>query len=1087
MSKRKKKQLRYSQSTEDEPRLSKLIKFLSRYKYFWALALFAFIPITWFRPWNTLITSGDFWLPVGPVDFWRSLLSSWLPNVSGGQTNNSIFELFPWVSFWALFKTLGMSLSDTEKIWFAILYLLGGISVYLLTIRVFRGEERGWQNIIPGVFYLFNVYIMMAGVTTTNLLVYMVTPLFLFVYIRGFYSQRVIEPAIALGLTTLLFASAAGNPPIYTIPFLTIGVFFLFVLISRSLTRRFFIMNVFFVFFYALFNLWWIFFYIQNILSQTGTLKELASSTAIGGGSYLFDVVRLLGSWAFFAGHMGYAYFPFAQSYRNPVLMFLTFLIPILAWAGFHLSQKKNFLVYFFALLGLLGIFLSHGRQTDWLGQLNGIVNSLVPFFWIYREPYAKFTGLTALSYALLLGCFISFLRTKIKTPLLFNLSALLLVFLVLTVAWPLVTGDHFPGKRGILAPSRKVIPDYWLKAANWLNSQKTDGRVFILPENPDTNRSGIPYQWGYDSADLVPFLLSVPWIERNNGYYVEALMKNVASVSRQVYKSFDEIDAPQRSLTPIFQLLNVSRLLQRNDVDLLRVGPLSPNYSPTRIKEVMSQQKDISLEKNFGNLDIYRLDPGKVAGKLYTASEIDCLFGDVDSLIYPADFMSEEVRTAIYSPVEGNTPIQKYCRKNFYTPVEVFNENSILSSLPFRSSFEASPTVLKENLSGISSELEEHNLERYFIFQVTQKGVYDVYLEKRRGGNYENPISLISLRNLNNPGVAISSKGQTPSAPPALTPGLNYQLEPGKYLIIYKDPKFVNLVKDDSLGESSWKSSLSQVPLTLSSDSYGVSKSLVLGAGAVDAFHELPQRLMEPRPYLVSLYYKVKSGGLPTFFIWENNCEKGEPIWTNFEKGNNPNCLSEFILLPEMTVSTDWVKYQAEYVPRTNPKRSGLGFVFLDKMQRARPTQGTILINNVVVAPKIPGGIVVKGQEGASQVEALGTPNLSLTAQSPTRYTVQVTGAKAPFFLVFSETFSKDWQVKFNNDTGLLVPAENHFIVNGYANAWYINKEGNYQIEISYRPQFLFTLLFAVSAIAVAGSLIYYFILGRKHHTYKL
>jgi hypothetical protein len=44
-------------------------------------------------------------------------------------------------------------------------------------------------------------------------------------------------------------------------------------------------------------------------------------------------------------------------------------------------------------------------------------------------------------------------------------------------------------------------------------------------------------------------------------------------------------------------------------------------------------------------------------------------------------------------------------------------------------------------------------------------------------------------------------------------------------------------------------------------------------------------------------------------------------------------------------------------------------------------------------------------------------------------------------------------------------VSDEYHFIVNGYANGWYINKTGTYTITLEFQPQNLF---YAGSAISV-------------------
>lgn len=79
----------------------------------------------------------------------------------------------------------------------------------------------------------------------------------------------------------------------------------------------------------------------------------------------------------------------------------------------------------------------------------------------------------------------------------------------------------------------------------------------------------------------------------------------------------------------------------------------------------------------------------------------------------------------------------------------------------------------------------------------------------------------------------------------------------------------------------------------------------------------------------------------------------------------------------------------------------------------------------------------------------------------NPTNYIVHV-NASEPFFLVFSESYHKDWVAYVD---GQQIPDEHHFIANGYANGWYINKTGAFTITLEFWPQNLF---YAGSAISI-------------------
>ena len=96
----------------------------------------------------------------------------------------------------------------------------------------------------------------------------------------------------------------------------------------------------------------------------------------------------------------------------------------------------------------------------------------------------------------------------------------------------------------------------------------------------------------------------------------------------------------------------------------------------------------------------------------------------------------------------------------------------------------------------------------------------------------------------------------------------------------------------------------------------------------------------------------------------------------------------------------------------------------------------------------------------------------LSYNKINPTKYVVNV-NSSAPFFLVLSETYHKDWVIYVN---GSIIEEKYHFTANGYANAWYINKTGYLRITIEFHPQVLVYYGFAISGITLMLS--FYFLL---------
>jgi len=154
--------------------------------------------------------------------------------------------------------------------------------------------------------------------------------------------------------------------------------------------------------------------------------------------------------------------------------------------------------------------------------------------------------------------------------------------------------------------------------------------------------------------------------------------------------------------------------------------------------------------------------------------------------------------------------------------------------------------------------------------------------------------------------------------------------------------------------------------------------------------------------------------------------------------------------------------------------------------------------------------------------------PNIEYHKVNPTKYFVNVRGGIAPFMLVFNESYNKNWRVYMEGDkTSSLVrlcnklaekveifdmsslvcsafsniekesiAEEEHYLVNGFANAWYIepkmfgNISSNYELVVEYTPQRIFVvsriLQLVVFTFSVMCLLFSCFKSGISHFIYK-
>ncbi|MBI9030491.1 hypothetical protein JEZ13_00605 [bacterium] len=139
-------------------------------------------------------------------------------------------------------------------------------------------------------------------------------------------------------------------------------------------------------------------------------------------------------------------------------------------------------------------------------------------------------------------------------------------------------------------------------------------------------------------------------------------------------------------------------------------------------------------------------------------------------------------------------------------------------------------------------------------------------------------------------------------------------------------------------------------------------------------------------------------------------------------------------------------------------------------------------------------------------QVDSSTYPNIYFQKLNPTKYNVKIENAKEPFYLIFSETYHPSWQMYITTDTMQCEPItiydtvnvtecqseskffnfndlnriidepiseENHFVVDTYANAWYIDPHKldtgeNFIATIYYMPQTYFIIGLVISGFTI-------------------
>ncbi len=238
---------------------------------------------------------------------------------------------------------------------------------------------------------------------------------------------------------------------------------------------------------------------------------------------------------------------------------------------------------------------------------------------------------------------------------------------------------------------------------------------------------------------------------------------------------------------------------------------------------------------------------------------------------------------------------------------------------------------------------------------------------------------------------------------------------------------------------------------------------------------------------YRISFDYKTEKGEAPRMIVWESLTEdfdKAVLVEAIKEQGGEVH-VTRVMTQPYANLGKDF-DFQ-HYELTFNPHETGIfaGIAFLADQPKTEGLVTTNTYKDVKIEAIFNNPLVLKTQFPRP---ASKNPDLIFKRINPTKYKVSVKGATSPYTLIFSETFhpfwkayivAKDQRPKAKDriwETWLREPIkeEKHLLVNGYANAWRIEKAGDYEIILEFWPQRLLYL-----GVAIAGLILLVFGLG--------
>lgn len=85
---------------------------------------------------------------------------------------------------------------------------------------------------------------------------------------------------------------------------------------------------------------------------------------------------------------------------------------------------------------------------------------------------------------------------------------------------------------------------------------------------------------------------------------------------------------------------------------------------------------------------------------------------------------------------------------------------------------------------------------------------------------------------------------------------------------------------------------------------------------------------------------------------------------------------------------------------------------------------------------------------------QEVNLPSVSFT-KANNKYSVSIKNATQPFLLIFSELYDSEWKAYYSEKESKNILSESdHLFVNGYANGWRIDRKGDFDLKLEFRPE---------------------------------
>ncbi len=1100
-------------------------------KFIFAIFLIALaLSLFWYKD-KMLLGGGESGLPFYNLKRHFEITKySWAQPALGNFIGIGIFSAKP--TFWLLsqFQYLGVPSYLIQAFVFFLLFFISGISVFFLIKEFF--SDLGEKYVFLGVlFYWFNP-ISLVNVWNRFLYNYMffwaLLPTAFFLFIRGLFKKD-ISFAVLTALTIVIFSFSLTSIP-FNILLISLLLFTtLFYLITDKSSDKLFYFKYLFLtlFFYFLTNFWWIsqlFLFISTpvkekvvseFFSSSGNLETLTVLSKNLGN--FKDLLRLMHASFYSVNGLSWA-----KIYNIFPLSFLGFVIPILIfWIIYKKRKEKK--VLFLGVFYFLTLFLMKGNNPPF-GEIFEFLFKKITVLQVFRNPFEKFGFWLPLFSAPLFALGVAEFSRIIERE---NLRKIFIAgvyfYTLIFLGFPFWTGLVFtrqdPETKKLETYQVKV-PDYYEKANDWLNNQAGDFRFISLPLGGE----GMTYTWEkpYSGVELSSALFDTANISFNTSIpFYKNIVDEIAKI--QMTKDFFNF----------FPFTNSKYLILRKDVNYQERKLLNPHKLEIKLDDYLKEGL-ITKRENFGELNIYEVNNKFYLPKIYSTKNILVSNKNLNSGIFP---FLKGFPTQKFALINTND-IKNF--ENYYNKLVLFpdyfltfkgykklRDEDLLARLFYVKHLPGSvvyPLVLlKEKIETLMKPNFQSRVEYQVgllgkraveIYKLKHLNASKSFLEQRENDYVKKLLSIEPLLNSTtinsyvfdtlinqfillkriNAQIALSKLSNILYSL-KLKPRYDLSFENGIYLVYgfdipfegkYKfeeqenlrlDKFYLNgqLVNFDGVLDLENKEYEIGIPfddsfkkVILSSKNFEISNKILPSFNLEIADTPKIYRLefdylfVKGKSFYIKFIQDIDSKDSPLFGLQVNRGQYYHS-WVHFER--------DFTTTPGATSAV------LQFLPNFSLKCQKVFFI-KEKCLKEENNFGAEIRNFKVSEINYPE---IKLYNFAKDFQKKSS-NISYQKINPTKYLLTIEkDDNEPELIVFSELFNSFWKLKINNKESL--SDDKHFLVNSFANAWLIDKQGKYSALIEFEPQkflnisekvtlaSIFTGMFVLAILKLKGS----------------